>query len=205
MKIARLAASSVLGIAMTTGLLILMFTFIDTGDVQVEEKEYRKIADIWQEDEEIEENVKQLKPKKLDEPEEPPPEIPRDKMDIQDVANAVQIDMPNLNAKTNISIGGFAGDGEYIPLVKIQPEYPRRALERGVEGYVVVEFTITSNGSIANPKVVEAMDAKGRPTRIFDRAALKAASKLKYKPRVIDGVGVDVPQVLHKFTFQLEK
>lgn len=205
MKIARLAASSALGIAMTCGLLILMFTLIDTGNVEVDQKEHKKIADIWQEKEEIEENVKQLKPKKPDEPEEPPPEIPRDKMDIQDVADVIQIDMPNLDGKANISIGSFAGDGEYIPLVKIQPEYPRRALERGIEGYVVVEFTITSNGSIVNAKVVEAMDLKGRPTRIFDRAALKAAAKLKYKPRVIDGVPVDVPKVLHKFTFQIEK
>jgi protein TonB len=39
----------------------------------------------------------------------------------------------------------------------------------------------------------------------FGRAALKAALKLKYNPRVIDGVGQEVPNVMYKFTFQMAK
>lgn len=205
MKIARLGLASLLGVATTCALLVLMVTLIDMGNVEVVEKNTHKIADIWQEEQQIEDQVKQRKPEKLDEPEEPPPPLPQDNLDVEDVADAIQIAAPNLNAKASISIGGFGGDGEYIPLVKIQPQYPRRAQERGIEGYVIVEFTITTTGAIRDPVVVEGFTSKGKPTTVFNRAGIKAAMKLKYKPRVVDGEPVEVPGVPHRFTFQLEK
>ena len=59
---------------------------------------------------------------------------------------------------------------------------------------------MTTNGSVRDPVVVEA-----DPQGIFDRAAISAALKFKYKPRVIDGVPVEVPGVRNKITFALEK
>ena len=44
--------------------------------------------------------------------------------------------------------GSFFRDGEYIPLFKVVPIYPRRALERGTMGYALVKFTITDTGSV---------------------------------------------------------
>ena len=52
-------------------------------------------------------------------------------------------------------------------LRKVQPIYPTRALERGIEGYVLLEFTVTDAGIAIDPTVVES-----DPTGIFDRAAL---------------------------------
>ncbi len=55
--------------------------------------------------------------------------------------------------------GGLAlesGDGEYLPIVKVAPVYPRRALQRGIEGFVIVEFTVTKQGAVRDPIVVEA-------------------------------------------------
>ena len=92
-----------------------------------------------------------------------------------------------------------AGDGEYLPIVKVQPIYPRRALQRGIEGYVIVEFTVTKNGSVANPKVVEA-----EPPNLFDKAAVDAAKKFKYKPRVIDGEPTEVMGVQNRITFTMK-
>ena len=48
--------------------------------------------------------------------------------------------------------GGLAlesGDGEYLPIVKVAPVYPRRALQRGIEGFVIVEFTVTNKAQCA--------------------------------------------------------
>ena len=79
-----------------------------------------------------------------------------------------------------------------------KPQYPIRASERGIEGWVVLEFTITETGTVRNPKV---MDAK--PKRIFDRAAIQAIRKWKYRPRVIDGVAVERTEEV-KLTFDLD-
>ena len=55
------------------------------------------------------------------------------------------------------------------------PVYPRRAQTRGIEGYVIVEYTVTSQGAVQNPVVVEA-----KPPGIFDRSAINALLKVKY-------------------------
>ena len=45
---------------------------------------------------------------------------------------------------------------------------------------------------------------ESEPPGIFDKAASEAASKFKYKPRVVDGEPIDVKGVPHKISFQLE-
>ena len=83
-----------------------------------------------------------------------------------------------------MSIGGVGfgvSDGEYLPIVKVAPVYPSRALSRGLEGYVIVEFTVMSTGAVRDVSVVESTSS------LFERAATTAALKFKYKPRVIDG------------------
>ncbi|MFZ8915632.1 MAG: energy transducer TonB, partial [Pseudomonadales bacterium] len=75
---------------------------------------------------------------------------------------------------------------------------PRRALTRGIEGYVLLEFTVTKLGTVENPVVVEA-----DPPGIFDRAAQQAALKFKYKPKVVNGEPIDVAGVRNLITFEL--
>ena len=76
---------------------------------------------------------------------------------------------------------GFS-DGERLPLVRVNPVYPRRALERGLEGSVVLEFTVTEDGNVIDAVVIEA-----DPVGYFEKAALTAIQKYKYKPTIIDG------------------
>ena len=83
---------------------------------------------------------------------------------------------PNLTASQTLVDG--SKDGEYLPVVKVHAEYPARAIERGIEGSVTVEFTVTEKGIVEDPVVVES-----DPPGIFDRAALNAALKFKYKPQ----------------------
>ena len=80
---------------------------------------------------------------------------------------------------------GGAGDGEVIPLFRIEPVYPRKAARAGKEGWVKVEFTVSKSGTVTEASVVES-----RPRRIFDRSALKAIRKWRFKPRVADGEAV---------------
>jgi len=146
-----------------------------------------------------------IKPKKPPPPESPPPELPAPKLDdINPSTDKVVIATVPVETEIELSAEGFSlstGDGEYLPIVKILPIYPRRAISRGIEGYVILEFTITKIGIVKDIKVVESKP----DTTIFHKAAIRAAEKFKYKPRVIDGQAVDVTGVKNKITFRLEK
>lgn len=87
---------------------------------------------------------------------------------------------------------------EYHPVVRVAPVYPERAVEMGVEGYVIVECTVTENGSVRNATVVESTNP------LLDRAALKAVKQFKFKPRIVNGEYIEVTGVRQKVTFRLE-
>ena len=124
------------------------------------------------------------------------------------------IDVSVAKPKPNFAASGsFFRDGEYIPLFKVIPIYPRRAQERGTMGYALVEFTITDSGSVENATTIEGYcsskrpddpEAEFRPCSMFNSASARAALKLKYKPKVVDGKAVAVTGVLHRFTYILD-
>jgi len=138
----------------------------------------------------------ELKTKERVKPKEPPPPKkppPPPKMQVQQqnqpVSPLPDVNVPNLDVPFSGSgpfLGGIsaqgAQSGELIPLVRIQPQYPRRAALAGIEGWVKVEFTITETGSVTDPRVVDS-----KPPRIFNEAAIRAILKWKFKPRVVDG------------------
>ena len=108
--------------------------------------------------------------------------------------------VPDKTIETNLNASGMSsGDGEYLPIVKVAPIYPRRAQTRGITGYCIVEYTVTKTGSIRDPFAVDC-----QPKGIFERASLKASEKFKYKPRVVDGEPIEVAGVQNKFTYELE-
>jgi len=72
-----------------------------------------------------------------------------------------------------------------IPLLRIDPDYPRKAARAGEEGWVKIEFTITEHGTVINPVVV-----KARPRRTFNRSALMAIRKWQFKPKHTNGKAV---------------
>ena len=82
----------------------------------------------------------------------------------------------------NWSAGDPKAEGEAMPIVRINPRYPRRALLEGIEGWVRLEFTILEDGSVKDVIVAES-----QPAQIFDRSAILAVMKWKFKPRIIDG------------------
>src|SRR5690606_36597649 len=103
----------------------------------------------------------------------------------------------------NLDTGGFsfgAGEGEYLPIVKVAPIYPASAASRGIEGYCVVEYTVTINGSVRDVSVVE----EECSSSAFRRSSVEAARKFKYKRGVVNGEAVEVTGVRNRFTYVLE-
>jgi len=132
----------------------------------------------------------------------PTPEVPRMAFAAGGVENNVATLTPVVDARSAMSrMSMSAGsDRDVIPLVRIAPDYPPRALSRGLEGWVQVQFTITATGTVKDAVVVNA-----EPKTIFDDAALKAIARWRYNPRVDGGVAVERVGVQTIIRFQLEQ
>ena len=196
--IARYITAVAVGGGVTFGLLFIMQLLIATGEEAVTDAErFRMDEFVRVERNEIIETKKQ-KPEKPPEPEEMP-DMPEPQNSNQfDNSMSVSVSAPTTQVNLNVSGVGFGvSDGEYLPIVKVAPVYPSRALSRGLEGYVIVEFTVTQTGAVKDVFVVESTSS------LFERAAVDAAYKFKYKPRVIDGIAVEVPGVRNKITFEI--
>jgi protein TonB len=198
----RLAIGLALGLVITLFLFWFMQYMIETADATLDEDARGSLVEFVriQRDEEIER--RQLKPEKPPPPDAPPPEPPTPQLDDLDpTAEKIAISAGPVTTDIEMS-GGFSlgvGEGDYLPIVKVAPIYPQRALTRGVEGYCVVEYTVTRQGTTRDPIVVEDQCTSS----LFHRASLQAALKFKYKPRVIDGEAVEVRGVQNKFTYEI--
>ncbi len=197
--IVRYAIGVGLGFIVTFLLFLIMQAVISNDEAKIDEGVKGKLLDMVRltDDEEIQ--TKQRKPKPPPPPDEPPPDMPKPQFESSDVSTGVEVGAVEVNVNLNIGGGGFSSDGEYLPIVKVAPVYPRRAQTRGIEGYVILEFIVTRTGSVINPVVIEA-----KPPGIFDRAAISAALKFKYKPKVVNGEAIDVAGVRNRITFELE-
>jgi protein TonB len=132
----------------------------------------------------------------------PTPEAPRLAFSAGGVENNVAQLTPIVDARGAMSrMAMSAGsDRDVIPLVRINPDYPQRALARGLEGWVQVQFTITATGIVKDPVVVNA-----EPKNVFDDAALKAIARWRYTSKVENGVPVERVGVQTRIVFQLEQ
>ena len=178
---------------LTLTIFYLMQALIAVGDVELNEKGIR-IADVTMPERDLELLMDIERP----EEEEPPPETMPPEFDMTppaDLDNAAP--RPKFDFKGRKS--GVFADGSYVPIFKVPPIYPRRAQERGIEGCVMLEFTVTKVGSVREPVVLWSV-----PSGIFDRAAMRSALKFKYKPQIRDGEAIEVPGVLNQITFIIE-
>ena len=86
----------------------------------------------------------------------------------------------------------------YMPVLKADAAYPLIAQRKGIEGYVVLEYTVSKEGFVKNPIVIDSSHP-----RIFHEVALEAALKYRYLPALVNGVPVDVPGVKTRITFEM--
>ena len=197
----RTIVSAALAGVITFGLLLLMNALIEFGDKSLDEGPATKIADITMPDIQIEANVKEQKPDKPDDPEEPPPPLdsPQVEFDVSPTAVNMAVS-PQADVSLGSGLGLGASDGEYLPIVKVAAVYPRRAQTRGITGYCIVEYTVTTTVATRDPVPIDC-----QPSGVFERASVRAAEKFKYKPRVIDGEPVEVAGVQNRFIYELEE
>ncbi|MFT5426326.1 MAG: protein TonB [Gammaproteobacteria bacterium] len=154
------------------------------------------------EERKVEEKQQQLL--KDEEEKLPPPDLPIPEIK-KPVKTQAELPRPEINVPLSINgvpyIGDFLKSGQapvkaapivpviatdLVPTLKIKPSYPPRALRSGVEGVVTVEFTIAVDGTVKDPNIITS-----NPPKIFDRSVLKAITKWKFNPEVIDGKAIE--------------
>ena len=178
---------------LTVGIFYIMQWLIDVGDVELDNTSI-KIADVTMPERELELLMDMERPQE----DEPPPETMPPEFDMTPPAEVdSSAARPNLGFKGK-KAGVFA-DGSYVPIFQVPPVYPRRALERGIEGCVMLKFTVAKVGSTKDPMVEWAV-----PPGIFDRAAMRSALKYKYKPQIRDGEAIEVANVRTVVIFKIE-
>lgn len=204
MKLLRVLVSGFAAVAVALSLFYLM-QYMVSGAASVNKAEsYTAVDFVRLKQERDTETRKRELPKKPPPPKKPPTP-PKMKVAVDDQVQTpnLKMDMPNIKG-FKLGGGPFLGggpvsaDGDIVPLVRIAPQYPRKAAMAGTEGWVKVSFTITATGTVKNAQVADA-----NPRRIFDRAAIRAILKWRFKPKMVDGKAVeqDATQVLE---FKLE-
>ena len=200
--IGRYVFSIAVGCVITLTLIFVMHLLIEHAEDAISSERERHQLDFVRIKRNETLNTEELTPEKPPKPPEVPPEVPPQDMDSVD-PNAPSIKIPAPEVSTNVDIGGPGGmniaEGDYLPIVRVAPIYPARALSRGVEGYVDMGFTVTTAGTVKDPVVLFSTSS------LFERAATRAVLKFKYKPRVVDGVPVDVANVKTRISFQIEE
>ncbi|WP_286830279.1 MULTISPECIES: energy transducer TonB [Kordiimonas] len=202
--IARLATAFFAASGVTFGLFFLMQALVNFDqDVNIDDSKRLRFVSVV---EDIDEQPPQRMERKVEKPPEveaPPPEMETPQVDLQG-PNKMNLAIGRANSGAGVDLGsidlGPSQDGDYLPLVRVQPQYPRRAQERGIEGYVIVELTVNEDGTVP-PESIIIIDAD--PKGYFERAATKAAEKFKYKPKVVNGQPQKVTGVKYRFSFDL--
>lgn len=183
------------GILMALLLFLLMHTLIGGRDGFQRPEDTGQVVDFVRvRAEEIVQTRERRVPKKPPPPDKPPPppEL-QTQAPQQQVKQVLDIETPDISVgftggpvvAASWQSGGNMGDGDVIPIVRIEPNYPRDALLRGIEGWVRVSITIMPDGSVMNPQVIDS-----DPRRVFDREALRAVLRWKFRPRIVDGQAV---------------
>jgi protein TonB len=199
----RVAVSLSLAILVTGVLVFGMQRLIETGERALTEETRIYMPDFVRIQREETLETKKPKPDKL-----PPPEAAPESELVPPMADpdagGISVNFSNkaINTGVGVRISGASGfdiqDADYMPLVKVAPIYPRRAVSMELEGWVLLRFTVTTIGTIRDVEVVESTNS------VFERAAIQAALKFKYKPRVVDGIPVETTGVLHYIRFQFD-
>lgn len=143
------------------------------------------------EDDNLQERTRQI-PDKPPQPKRPPqPEIELDDKTPPPVQQ-FDLDLPDFALPTDFS-GAFLGNiddmgrgtSQLIPLVKIAPRCPSEAAMAGINGSVVLELLVNESGRVETIKI-----RQSRPSKIFNKEALKAVRRWQFKPKSVDGVAV---------------
>ena len=206
-RVLRYGGAAALAGAVTFALLWTMQSLVTGQKPDINDKKGTRIVDFVRLKREAapEPKKRELPKRAALQPPAPPPDL-----QLSNVPDAKPMDiaaaMPEFEADLDLAKGpggaaaAAANDTDVVPLVRVNPQYPARAMQRGIEGWVHLAFTITEAGTTKDIEVIEA-----EPVNVFEDAAVAAVRKYKYKPKVENGKPIERPGVEVMLAFKLNK
>ncbi|HIF9420794.1 TPA: TonB family protein [Photobacterium damselae] len=209
-----------LAILLAGGLFTFMAWMVDNGSRQEPESTPPLSFNMVMVEQESEVQRRQrVVPPKLEAPKPPPQVMPSQSkptsvstlpvasisaLGLDTSISGIAVSAPKfgkIEGAANLGAGINVGSNQQaMPLYRVEPRYPARALKQGAEGYVVLQFTIDTQGRPSDISVVEA-----KPRRLFERDAMRALRKWKYQAKVIDGQAVEQPGQTVKLEFKINQ
>lgn len=203
--LARYLLSLLLGSVVTFVLFAIMTAMIKIGQQPVASDVSLNMVDFIRQKRDRDLNLDELKPvpPPLPAAAPPPARLQMEKFATSSINEpslpGMTIDAPTgIGSGQGVSIG--AGGGDYLPIAQVAPQYPRNALVQGLEGWVLVEFTIGTEGQVKDPRILQS-----EPPGIFDESALSAVKRFRFKPRTIGTTPVEVSGVQNRIKFRLQR
>lgn len=200
----RFTMASAVALGVTFALFLGMQTLVAIGRAAVNDGTNTRVIEFVR----LKRNSNlELKERRLPERAKPQTQPRSPTLDVSQNVTTNQVmpvDVPAPTIKSNfklaggLKLGAAPSDRDIVPVVRVRPMYPQRAAQRRIEGWVEVAFDISKTGSVKNAHVV-----KSQPSKIFDRAALRAIRKWKYKPQIENGVAVEALGVSVRLKFEL--
>lgn len=183
----RYPMAAVLSAAITFGIFTVMQSLVSREAGELKDVKVGRIVDFvrLKRDTQPEVKKRELPPRQQPEKEPPPPEIDMSQLpapNALEIAAAMPAFEPQMEMAAGPGGAGGNSDSDAVPLVRVSPQYPPRAMARGVEGWVHLRFTVTEAGTVRDVQVV-----KAEPRNYFEEAAMNAVRKYKYKPKVENG------------------
>ena len=198
-SVPRLIATSGLGVAMTLALFLVMDLLVTLRETPPEQITGTVVSFLDVDDETEAIPKARSRPRRPDNATAPRPPaidaIPAERPSELGIEVYIEEGTTPL---TGLVLG--SSDMDEVPLVRIEPRYPPRAESLGIEGWVIVEFTISTAGTVIDPEVIDS-----HPLRVFDSAARRAVARWKYRPRVVDGAPIIREGVQVVLTFEMNK
>lgn len=139
------------------------------------------------------ESKTQLKERRKQEPPKPKkPQLPKESVAEQNTPmQQLPFNMPDVNPDLSLAqnsllgdavVGMGFGDTDVIPLVRMNAVYPQKAVRQKIEGYVTARLAINPEGTVDDVEILEA-----EPRGVFEREAIRALYKYKFKPKMENG------------------
>jgi len=178
----------------TVALFLLMRFLVIPDDFQLDEEIDGGAISITRQLEEPETEFNERNQANRPVLDQPPPPPPSTRESIDPQIDAGIGALPDFNFNPGIG-AGFNPDRDAQPLVRIPPQYPDRCRSSTTE-YVLVEFDVTPDGSVVNPRVIESSN------RCFDRSSTRAVTRWKYAPKIVDNQPAPRIGVVTQFTYQ---
>lgn len=196
---AKFATALPAAAAMTFLLLFGMQSLIAMQPGAAVETQRSQIPDFRYIPKKEEIRIDEPKPKKIPDPLPLPPIAPTSVDPTENPGPRIVFDAPPPGPRDNLSFNPGFSDGPLVAIVRVAPTYPSILSAKGIEGWVSVIFDVLPDGSVANIAVLNSSHSG------FERSAVRAASRFRFKARVVDGVPQPSSGIQYRFTYELEK